>query len=92
MLFINFNTIFHHLFFFSFLTTDQLRTAFHSEKYLRSWNFDGPFQRPFGTGGQLELAFGQEEERNDWVYWTVWIRCPGISDPQKYEALVETSA
>ncbi|GAB0190200.1 hypothetical protein GRJ2_001485300 [Grus japonensis] len=33
-----------------------------------------------------------EEERDDWVYWTVWIRWPGTSDPQKYKALVDTGA
>ena len=35
-------------------------------------------------------AFGQEEEKDDWVYWTVWIGWPGPSDPHKYKALVDT--
>jgi len=26
------------------------------------------------------------------VYWTVWIRWPGTSEPQKYKALVDTGA
>jgi len=30
------------------------------------------------------------EERNNQVYWTVWIRWPGISHPQEYQALVDT--
>ncbi|GAB0207896.1 hypothetical protein GRJ2_003255300 [Grus japonensis] len=34
----------------------------------------------------------KEEERDDRVYWTVWIRWPGTSDPQKYKALVDTGA
>ena len=32
------------------------------------------------------------EERDNWVYWTVWIRWPGTSDPQGYKALVDTGA
>ena len=32
------------------------------------------------------------EERDNWVYWTVWIRWPGTSDPQEYKALVDTGA
>ncbi|KAM6366001.1 uncharacterized protein FN964_002408 [Alca torda] len=34
----------------------------------------------------------QEEERDNRVYWTVWIRWPGTSEPQKYTALVDTGA
>ena len=26
------------------------------------------------------------------MYWTVWIRWPGTSEPHKYKALVDTSA
>ena len=26
------------------------------------------------------------------MYWTVWIRWPGTSEPQKYKALVDTGA
>ncbi|RMC20136.1 hypothetical protein DUI87_00982 [Hirundo rustica rustica] len=29
---------------------------------------------------------------DNWIYWTVWIRWPGTSDPQKYMALVDTGA
>ncbi|RMC21558.1 hypothetical protein DUI87_02424 [Hirundo rustica rustica] len=32
------------------------------------------------------------EARENWVYWTVWIRWPGTSEPQKYEALVDTGS
>ncbi|GAB0209477.1 hypothetical protein GRJ2_003413400 [Grus japonensis] len=37
-------------------------------------------------------ASSQVEERDNWVYWTVWIRWPGTSDPQEYKALVDTGA
>ncbi|KAK4806844.1 LOW QUALITY PROTEIN: hypothetical protein QYF61_012565 [Mycteria americana] len=37
-------------------------------------------------------ASSQEEERDNRVYWTVWIRWPGTSDPQDYKALVDTGA
>ncbi|KAK4810487.1 hypothetical protein QYF61_004267 [Mycteria americana] len=32
------------------------------------------------------------EERDNSVYWTVWIRWPGTSDPKEYKALVDTGA
>ncbi|RMC00133.1 hypothetical protein DUI87_23543 [Hirundo rustica rustica] len=32
------------------------------------------------------------EARENQVYWTVWIRWPGTSEPQKYEALVDTGS
>ena len=32
------------------------------------------------------------EQRDNCVYWTVWISWPGTSDPQKYQALVDTMA
>ncbi|RMB94879.1 hypothetical protein DUI87_28683 [Hirundo rustica rustica] len=32
------------------------------------------------------------EARENRVYWTVWIRWPGTSEPQKYEALVDTGS
>jgi len=32
------------------------------------------------------------EERDNRIYWTVWIRWPGTSDPQEYKALVDTGA
>ncbi|RMC20595.1 hypothetical protein DUI87_01447 [Hirundo rustica rustica] len=34
----------------------------------------------------------QGEARENRVYWTVWIRWPGTSEPQKYEALVDTGS
>ena len=37
---------------------------------------------------QLCHWLGQEEERDDWVYWTAWIWWPGTSDPQKYKVFV----
>ncbi|RMC10041.1 hypothetical protein DUI87_12838 [Hirundo rustica rustica] len=37
-------------------------------------------------------ASSQVEERDNRIYWTVWIRWPGTSDPQKYTALVDTGA
>ncbi|GAB0197946.1 hypothetical protein GRJ2_002260000 [Grus japonensis] len=37
-------------------------------------------------------ASSQVEERDNRVYWTVWIRWPGTSDPQEYKALVDTDA
>ena len=32
------------------------------------------------------------EERDNRVYWTMWIRWPGTSDPQEYKSLVDTGA
>jgi len=32
------------------------------------------------------------EERDKHVYWSVWIRWPGMSYPQEYKALVDTGA
>ncbi|GAB0208544.1 hypothetical protein GRJ2_003320100 [Grus japonensis] len=40
----------------------------------------------------MQAMWRKEEERDDRVYWTVWIRWPGTSDPQKYKALVDTGA
>ncbi|RMC20554.1 hypothetical protein DUI87_01405 [Hirundo rustica rustica] len=34
----------------------------------------------------------QGEARENRVYWMVWIRWPGTSEPQKYEALVDTGS
>ncbi|RMB93993.1 hypothetical protein DUI87_29580 [Hirundo rustica rustica] len=39
-----------------------------------------------------DQAASQGEARENRVYWTVWIRWPGTSEPQKYEALVDTSS
>ncbi|RMC05494.1 hypothetical protein DUI87_18687 [Hirundo rustica rustica] len=38
------------------------------------------------------IRSSQVEERDNRIYWTVWIRWPGTSDPQKYMALVDTGA
>ncbi|GAB0207603.1 hypothetical protein GRJ2_003226000 [Grus japonensis] len=40
----------------------------------------------------MRAMWRKEEERDDQVYWTVWIRWPGTSDPEKYKALVDTGA
>ncbi|RMC04379.1 hypothetical protein DUI87_19200 [Hirundo rustica rustica] len=37
-------------------------------------------------------ASSQGEARGNRVFWTVWIRWPGASEPQKYEALVDTGS
>ncbi|GAB0202691.1 hypothetical protein GRJ2_002734700 [Grus japonensis] len=37
-------------------------------------------------------ASSQVEERDNRVYWTVWIQWPGTLDPQEYKALVDTGA
>ncbi|RMC20656.1 hypothetical protein DUI87_01508 [Hirundo rustica rustica] len=37
-------------------------------------------------------ASSQEEARKNRVFWTVWIQWPGTTEPQKYEALVDTGA
>ncbi|PKU30171.1 endogenous retrovirus group k member 19 pol [Limosa lapponica baueri] len=44
------------------------------------------------SGRQILTTHSQEEERDNQVYWTVWIRWPGTSEPQKYIALVDTGA
>ncbi|RMC21894.1 hypothetical protein DUI87_02765 [Hirundo rustica rustica] len=40
----------------------------------------------------LQVSAVQVEARENRVFWTVWIRWPGTSEPQKYEALVDTGA
>lgn len=35
-------------------------------------------------------ASRQIEAWENRVYWIVWIKCPGTSEPQKYKALVDT--
>lgn len=42
--------------------------------------------------GQRGSASRQVEERGKWIYWNVQIGWPGTLDPQKYKALVNTSA
>ncbi|RMB97549.1 hypothetical protein DUI87_25913 [Hirundo rustica rustica] len=39
-----------------------------------------------------DQAASQGEAWENRVYWTVWIRWPGTSEPQKYEALVDTGS
>ncbi|RMC19705.1 hypothetical protein DUI87_03269 [Hirundo rustica rustica] len=39
-----------------------------------------------------DQAASQGEARENRVYWTVWIQWPGTSEPQKYEALVDTGS
>ncbi|RMC19689.1 hypothetical protein DUI87_03253 [Hirundo rustica rustica] len=41
-------------------------------------------------GKPTSASAAQGEARENQVYWTVWIRWPGTSEPQKYEALVDT--
>ncbi|RMC12156.1 hypothetical protein DUI87_11291 [Hirundo rustica rustica] len=42
------------------------------------------------TTARGALASSQGEVQENQVYWTVWIRWPGTSEPQEYEALVDT--
>ncbi|RMC10938.1 hypothetical protein DUI87_12651 [Hirundo rustica rustica] len=53
------------------------------------------------SGRRLERTFSKSQQcrsevlveaRENRVFWTVWIRWPGTSEPQKYEALVDTGA
>ncbi|KAK4810808.1 hypothetical protein QYF61_008780 [Mycteria americana] len=43
-------------------------------------------------GNPTSTLEARVEERDNQVYWTVWIRWPGTTDPQEYKALVDTSA
>ncbi|RMC12213.1 hypothetical protein DUI87_09724 [Hirundo rustica rustica] len=45
-----------------------------------------------GSAANELRNYNQEEARENRVYWTVWIRWPGTSEPQKYEALVDTGS
>ncbi|KAK4813292.1 hypothetical protein QYF61_020871 [Mycteria americana] len=49
-----------------------------------------PVSQPLGD--QRGPASSQVEERDNWLYWAVWIRWPGTSDPRECEALVDTGA
>ncbi|RMB88963.1 hypothetical protein DUI87_34671 [Hirundo rustica rustica] len=40
----------------------------------------------------FHVATVQGEARENRVHWTVWIRWPGTSEPQKYEDLVDTGS
>uniref|UniRef100_A0A8U7MAH9 Uncharacterized protein n=1 Tax=Corvus moneduloides TaxID=1196302 RepID=A0A8U7MAH9_CORMO len=44
------------------------------------------------TTASMGPASSQVEERENRVFWTVWVRWPGTSDPQRYTALVDTGA
>ncbi|RMC21414.1 hypothetical protein DUI87_02279 [Hirundo rustica rustica] len=44
------------------------------------------------THARIAALETQVEARENRVFWTVWIRWPGTSEPQKYEALVDTGA
>jgi len=46
----------------------------------------------FSDQDQRGPASRQVEERDNRIYWTVWIQWPGTSDAQEYKALVDTGA
>ncbi|RMB99702.1 hypothetical protein DUI87_23704 [Hirundo rustica rustica] len=58
----------------------------------------GPMQSPVSAMAkelrekmeEVTEEIREGEARENRVYWTVWIRWPGTSEPQKYEALVDT--
>ncbi|RMC04284.1 hypothetical protein DUI87_19103 [Hirundo rustica rustica] len=53
----------------------------------------GPVQAQVSAvAKELREEISQGEARENRVYWTVWIRWPGTSEPQKYEALVDTGS
>ncbi|RMC09799.1 hypothetical protein DUI87_13586 [Hirundo rustica rustica] len=53
----------------------------------------GPMQAPVSAlAKELREEMREGEARENRVYWTVWIRWPGASEPQKYEALVDTGS
>ncbi|RMC20946.1 hypothetical protein DUI87_01800 [Hirundo rustica rustica] len=53
----------------------------------------GPMQAKVSAlAKELREEIREGEARENWVYWTVWIRWPGTSEPQKYEALVDTGS
>ncbi|RMB97413.1 hypothetical protein DUI87_26141 [Hirundo rustica rustica] len=49
-------------------------------------------QKDLARRGREAYTACQGEARENRVYWTVWIRWPGTSEPQKYEALVDTGS
>ncbi|KAK4831260.1 hypothetical protein QYF61_016730 [Mycteria americana] len=64
-------------------------------KQLGSLSREGGIEKVIGKGLKPSASGGdscQVEERDNQVYWTVWIQWPGTSDPQEYKALVDTSA
>ncbi|XP_072791715.1 uncharacterized protein [Taeniopygia guttata] len=40
----------------------------------------------------VRVLVKEGEARENRIFWTVWIRWPGTSEPQKYDALVDTGA
>ncbi|RMC14749.1 hypothetical protein DUI87_06923 [Hirundo rustica rustica] len=82
--------------------TAPVSKAQNSRQYKKS-DMTDPLEGTSGTYLQEESnvyhdqeqggpASSQVEERDNRIYWTVWIRWPGTSDPQKYTALVDTGA
>ncbi|KAK4830408.1 hypothetical protein QYF61_010939 [Mycteria americana] len=61
-------------------------------KQLGSLSREGGIDKAIGKGEPAHSLWSWVEERDNQVYWTVWIRWPGTSDPQEYKALVDTSA
>ncbi|RMC04414.1 hypothetical protein DUI87_19236 [Hirundo rustica rustica] len=57
----------------------------------RNTNRGGPTKMKVASTSHDQAA-SQGEARENRVYWTVWIRWPGTSEPQKYEALVDTGS
>ncbi|KAK4828266.1 LOW QUALITY PROTEIN: hypothetical protein QYF61_024931 [Mycteria americana] len=52
----------------------------------------GSSSRKIAARFPVDSSPDRVEERDNQVYWTVWIRWPGTSDPQEYKALVDTGA
>ncbi|RMC20012.1 hypothetical protein DUI87_00858 [Hirundo rustica rustica] len=53
----------------------------------------GPMQAHVSAvAKELRERMEEGEAQENRVYWTVWIRWPGTSEPQKYEALVDTGS
>ncbi|RMC20150.1 hypothetical protein DUI87_00996 [Hirundo rustica rustica] len=57
----------------------------------RNTNRGGPTKMKVASTSH-DQAPSQGEARENQVYWTVWIQWPGTSEPQKYEALVDTGS
>ncbi|GAB0209812.1 hypothetical protein GRJ2_003446900 [Grus japonensis] len=70
-------------------------------KQLGSLSREGGIDKAIGKKAQAlslwrrllsSVRESQVEERDNRVYWTVWIQWPGTLDPQEYKALVDTGA
>ncbi|RMC19286.1 hypothetical protein DUI87_03893 [Hirundo rustica rustica] len=83
-------------------TMEQVSQAQNSRRYKKN-DMTDPLEGTSGTYLQEESnmyydqeeggpASSQVEERDNRIYWTVWIQWPGTSDPQKDTALVDTGA